>query len=209
MTNEFELRDTARELKAHYLELQSLKHTTPNPPEVKTRNSVKGAGPKSPGNWLWVNRYIEMEQNLRELCLNAFGIDGINTRLHDGDLAAPRLCHLIAWHAQALSELPWSQDLAQELQDQARTINRWTNPPEAPRALIRQAQSSQQLLTASHAAKAATAATGKRIDRKQVTFWGRSGRITQYKNPDGATTYRLDQVISTVENYVDNRRSKG
>ena len=89
MTNEFELRDTARELKHHYLQLHALKHTTPNPPEVKTRNVVKGLGPKSPGNWLWVNRYVDMEQNLRELCLNAFGIDGIGIRIHDGDLSAP------------------------------------------------------------------------------------------------------------------------
>lgn len=198
MTNEFELRDTARELKAHYLELQSLKHTTPNPPEVKTRNSVKGAGPKSPGNWLWVNRYIEMEQNLRELCLNAFGIDGINTHLHDGDLAAPRLCHLIAYHAQPLSELPWAADLIQELQDQARTINRWTNPPQTPRALIRQAQSSQQLLTASHAAKAAAAATGKKVDRKQITYLGRAGHITTHKDTQGNTCYNLGEVINHI-----------
>ncbi len=146
MTNEFELRDIARELKAHYLELQTLKHTTPNPPEVKTRNSVKGLGPKSPGNWLWVNRYIEMEQNLRELALNAFGTDGINIRLHDGDLAAPRLCHLIAYHAQPLTELPWAQDLMQELQDQARTINRWTNPPEHGQALLKSARVKRHLV---------------------------------------------------------------
>lgn len=198
MTNEFELRDTARELKAHYLQLQSLKHTTPNPPEVKTRNSVKGLGPKTPGNWLWVNRYIEMEQNLRELCLNAFGIDGINIRIKDADMAAPRLCHLIAWHAQALSELDWAEDLAQELEDQARTINKWCNPPETPHTLIRQAQSSQQLLTAAHAAKAAAAATGKKIDRKQVTYWGRAGHITTHKDTQGNTCYNLGEVINHI-----------
>jgi len=146
VTNEFELRDTARELKHHYQELQAHKHTTPNPPEVKTRNSVKGLGPKPPGNWLWVNRYIEMEQNLRELALNAFGIDGINIRLQDGDMAAPRLCHLIAWHAQALSELDWAQDLQQELADQARTINRWVNPPEHGQALLKSARVKRHLL---------------------------------------------------------------
>ena len=198
MTNEFELRDTARELKAHYLQLQALKHTTPNPPEVKTRNSIKGLGPKSPGNWLWVNRYITMEQNLRELALNAFGIDGINIRIHDGDLSAPRLCHLIAYHAQPLSELPWAADLQQELEDQARTINRWTNPPETPRALIRKAQSSQQLLTAAHAAKAASAATGKKIDRKQVTYWGRAGHITTHQDTQGNTCYNLGEVINHI-----------
>lgn len=198
MTNEFELRDTARELKAHYLELQSLKHTTPTPPEVKTRNSVKGLGPKSPGNWLWVNRYVELEQNLRELCLNAFGIDGINIRLHDGDLAAPRLCHLIAYHAQPLSELDWAADLQQELEDQAHTINKWCNPPQTPHTLIRQAQSSQQLLTAAHAAKAASAATGKRIDRKQVTYWGRAGHITPHQDSRGNTCYNLGEVINHI-----------
>lgn len=146
MTNEFELRDTARELKHHYQELQAHKHTTPNPPEVKTRNSVKGLGPKPPGNWLWINRYITMEQNLRELCLNAFGIDGINIRIHDGDLSAPRLCHLIAWHAQALSELDWAADLMQELEDQARTINRWVNPPEHGQALLKSARVKRHLV---------------------------------------------------------------
>lgn len=198
MTNEFELRDTARELKAHYLQLHDLKHTTPNPPEVKTRNSVKGLGPKPPGNWLWVNRYIEMEQNLRELALNAFGIDGINIRIHDGDLSAPRLCHLIAWHAQALSELDWAADLQQELADQARIINRWVNPPETPRALIRQAQASQQLLTASHTAKAVSAATGHRIDRKQVTYLGRAGHITTHQDSRGNTCYNLGEVINHI-----------
>lgn len=198
MTNEFELRDTARELKAHYLQLHALKHTTPNPPEVKTRNSVKGLGPKSPGNWLWVNRYITLEQNLRELCLNAFGIDGINTRIHDGDLSAPRLCHLIAYHAQPLSELDWADDLAQELEDQARTINKWTNPPETPTTLIRQAQHSTQLLTAAHTAKAAAAATGKKIDRKQVTYLGRAGHITTHQDTQGNTCYQLSEVINHI-----------
>ena len=146
MTNEFELRDTARELKHHYLQLHALKHTTPNPPEVKTRNSIKGLGPKTPGNWLWVNRYITMEQNLRELALNAFGIDGINIHIHDGDLSAPRLCHLIAYHAQPLSELDWAADLMQELEDQARTINRWTNPPEHGQALLKSARVKRHLV---------------------------------------------------------------
>ena len=198
MTHEFELRDTARELKHHYQQLQAHKHTTPNPPEVKTRNSVKGLGPKPPGNWLWINRYVELEQNLRELALNAFGIDGINIRIQDGDMAAPRLCHLIAWHAQALSELDWAADLMQELQDQARTINKWCNPPQTPRALIRQAQSSQQLLTAAHAAKAATAATGKRIDRKQITYLGRAGHITTHQDSRGNTCYNLGEVINHI-----------
>lgn len=198
MTNEFELRDTARELKAHYLELQQLKHTTPNPPEVKTRNSVKGLGPKSPGNWLWIERYVTLEQRLREVTLNALGKDGINTHITGQDLSAPRLCRLIAWNAHQLTQLAWVEDLAQELEDQARQINRWTNPPAAPTELIRQAQSSTQLLTAAHAAAAATAATGKKTSRKEVTYWGKAGYITVHRDTEGNTCYQLNEIIKHI-----------
>lgn len=145
--DEFQLRDLARELADHYTELHQLKDTTPNPPEVKTRNSVKGLGPKSPGNWLWLNRYVTMEQNLRELCLNAFGKDGINIRIAEEDFTAPRLCRLIAWHAQALTELDWAVDLMQELEDQAHTINRWTHPPERAEALLKSARVKRHLVS--------------------------------------------------------------
>lgn len=191
MTNEFELRDTARELKAHYLQLHALKHTTPNPPEVKTRNSVKGLGPKSPGNWLWINRYVEMEQNLRELALNAFGIDGIGIRIHDGDLSAPRLCHLIAYYAQPLSELDWAADLQQELQDQARTINRWTNPPELP-AIAKQPE---QRHGATYIARQLTA-RGIPTTADTIRGWARAGHITRTTMPNNRAGYLLTEAIT-------------
>lgn len=193
--DEFQLRDTARELAELYIEMHRLKDTSPTPPEVKTRNSIKGLGPKSPGNWLWMHRYITMEQNLRELCLNAFGTDGIHVRISEEDFTAPRLCGLIAWHAQPLSELDWAADLLQELEDQAWKINQWVNPPQVPRVLIRQAQSSEQLLTASHVAKAASAATGKRVDRKQITYWGNAGYITAHYDNQGKSCYQLGEVV--------------
>lgn len=144
--DEFQLRDTARDLAHRYAEMDGLKDTTPAPPEVKTRNSVKGAGPKSPGNWLWVNRYVTMEQNLRELCLNAFGADGIGIHIAESDFIAPRLCRLIAWHAQPLSELDWAFDLLQELEDQERTISRWVSPPDQAEALLRSARVKRHLV---------------------------------------------------------------
>ena len=144
--DEFQLRDTARELAELYIEMHRLKDTSPTPPEVKTRNSIKGLGPKSPGNWLWMHRYITMEQNLRELSLNAFGTDGIQVRISEEDFAAPRLCGLISWHAQALSELDWAADLLQELEDQAWRINRWVNPPDQAAALLRSARVKRHLV---------------------------------------------------------------
>ncbi|MER0069221.1 hypothetical protein ABRP69_10075 [Corynebacterium sp. KPL3806] len=199
MVDEHELRQLARELEHHYHQLQTLKHTTPNPPEIKTRNSVKGLGPKSPGNWLWIERYVTLEQRLREVTLNALGKDGINTHITGQDLSAPRLCRLIAWNAHQLTQLAWVEDLTQELQDQARQINRWVNPPQTPSALIRQAQSSTQLLTAAHAAAAATAATGHRIDRKQITYWGKAGYITAHRDKKGKSCYRLNDIIDYIK----------
>lgn len=190
MTNEFELRDTARELKAHYLQLHALKHTTPNPPEVKTRNSVKGLGPKSPGNWLWVNRYITLEQNLRELCLNAFGTDGIGIHINEADFTAPRLCRLIAWHAQPLSELDWAADLMQELEDQARTINRWTNPPELS-AIAKQPEPRHG---AEHIAKQLRA-RGIPTTADTIRGWARRGHITRTTMPNGRGGYLLTEAL--------------
>ncbi len=131
-----------------------------------------------------------MEQNLRELALNAFGIDGINTRLKDTDMAAPRLCHLIAWHAQALSELDWAQDLQQELEDQARTINRWTNPPELP-AIAKQPE---QRHGATYIARQLTA-RGIPTTPDTIRGWARAGHITRTTMPNNRAGYLLTEAI--------------
>lgn len=191
--DEFQLRDLARELAGHYTELHELKDTSPNPPEVKTRNSVKGLGPKSPGNWLWLNRYVTMEQNLRELCLNAFGTDGIGIHITEADFTAPRLCRLIAWHAQPLSELDWSEDLAQELEDQAHTINRWTNPPEV-QALANQPEPRHG---AEHIAKQLRA-RGVPTTADAIRGWARRGHITRITMPNGRGGYLLTEAINHI-----------
>ncbi|MFW9228561.1 hypothetical protein [Corynebacterium striatum] len=191
--DERDLRDLARHLANLYQELDSLKYSRPTPPEVRAMKPAPG--PQSPGNWLMVSTYIDMEQRLREICFNAFGRDGIGITIAEDDFTAPRLCGLIAWHAQALSELDWAADLLQELEDQARMINRWVNPPQVPRVLIRQAESSEQLLTASHVAKAASAATGKRVDRKQITYWGNAGYITTHYDNQGKSCYKLGEIV--------------
>lgn len=190
MIDEFALRDIARELEAHYLELHELKHTTPNPPEVKTRNTIKGQGPKPPGNWLWVNRYITCEQELRELALNALGHDGINITLHTGDLAAPRLCQLIAYHANTIATLDWADDLAQALTDQARQINRWTNPPETSTI----ATQPERRHGAEYIARQLRA-RGQAVTADTVRGWARRGHITRTTMPNGRGGYLLTEVI--------------
>lgn len=124
--DEFQLRNTARELAELYRRLHELKHTSPTPPEARVMKPAPG--PQTPGNWLMIATYIDQEQRLREVAFNAFTDLGI--KLRDTDAAAPRLCDLLAFHAQAVSELDWASDLLTELGDQARIIRIRIQPPE-------------------------------------------------------------------------------
>lgn len=123
--DEFQLRDLARELAGLYRQLHGLKHTHPTPPEVRVMKPAPG--PQTPGNWLIISTYIDLEQRLREVALNAFGDCGV--KLRDTDLNPVRLCELLAWHAQPVSQLEWAADLHDELLDQARIIGRRVDPP--------------------------------------------------------------------------------
>lgn len=123
--DEFHLRTQARELANLYRQLHGLKHTHPTPPEVRTMKPAPG--PQTPGNWFIIATYIDQEQRLREIAFNAFADLGV--KLRDDDASAPRLCELIAYHAQAISELDWAEDLLDELGDQARVIRIRIRPP--------------------------------------------------------------------------------
>ena len=140
--DEQQFRTTARRLGQLYEQLHELKHSRPKPPEVRVMKP--SPGPQSPGNWLYVSTYIDQEQKLREVAFNALG--DINVRIQEPDFTAPRLCGLIAWHAQALAELDWAADLLQELDDQARKINRWVNPTDQAAALLRSARVKRHLV---------------------------------------------------------------
>ena len=111
--DEFHLRNQARELADLYRQLHELKHTHPTPPEVSTNHQPPG--PKTPGNWLIIATYTDLEQRLREVAFNAFADTHITLR--DGDAAAPRLCHLLAFHAYTVSRLDWAEDLLDDLGD--------------------------------------------------------------------------------------------
>ena len=189
--DEQHLRHLARDLATLYRELDSLKYSRPIPPEARTMKPAPG--PQSPGNWLYVACWLEQSTLLREVAFNALG--DVNVKIRDNETGPVDLCTKIAFHAQAISELEWASDLVDELEHQVRVIDRRCNPDPVPTPLIRQAQSSEQLLTASHAAKAASAATGKRVDRKQITYWGNAGYITTHYDNQGKSCYKLGEIV--------------
>lgn len=193
--DEHQLRHIARELESEYHRLNDLKHTHPNPPEVRVMKPTPG--PKSPGNWLYISLALDQETKLREVILNAF--HDAHIKIPGDNLNATHLCHLTARHAHHLAELDWADDLAQELEDQASTIHRRTTPRTTPTDLYRRAKSDPQLLTAAHAARAATAITGHLINRKQVTYWGNAGKVPTYYDNQGHACYQLKDIISHLE----------
>lgn len=185
--DEQQFRDTARRLGQLYEQLHEMKHARPKPPEVRVMKPAPG--PQSPGNWLYVATYIDQEQKLREVAFNALGDIGV--RIKDSDAAAPRLCALLAFHAQAASELEWATDLHDELTNQTRIIDRRCNPPQ-PATIANQPEPRHG---AEHIARQLRA-RGIPTTADTIRGWARSGHITHTTMPNGRNGYLLTEAIN-------------
>ena len=185
--DEQQFRSTARRLGQLYEQLHELKHARPKPPEVRVMKPAPG--PQSPGNWLYVSTYIDQEQRLREVAFNALADIGV--RIRDTDTTAPRLCTLLAFHAQAASELTWAADLHDELTNQTRIIDRRCNPPE-PATIAKQPEPRHG---AEHIARQLRA-RGIPTTADTIRGWARSGHITQTTMPNKRAGYLLTEALN-------------
>lgn len=120
----YQLRHLARSLAGWYEELEELKYSRPAPPEVRVMKPA--LGPQSPGNWLYVACYLDQSAKLREVAFNALGDIGVKIR--DDEAGAVALCRKLAFHAQAVSELNWADDLADELESQRKILRTRCRP---------------------------------------------------------------------------------
>lgn len=184
--DEQHLRHLARHLANLYQELNSLKYSRPTPPEARVMKPTPG--PQSPGNWLYVATYIDQEQRLREVAFNALGDIGV--RIKDSDAAAPRLCALLAFHAQAASELTWAADLMDELTTQTRILDRRCNPPQ-PATIAKQPEPRHG---AEHIARQLRA-RGIPTTADTIRGWARRGHITRTTMPNGRGGYLLTEAL--------------
>lgn len=186
---EAHIRDTARELIDLYDALEQRKHTPEKPPEVRTMQNT-GGKPSMPGNWLWMARGIENEQNLRQVAFNAFGDLGI--KLKDDDGVIHKLLSKIAFNAQAISELPWAEDFYQELEDQARQMGKWLNPPDTA-----EVANSDPFLTMDSLQRALQS-RGHDVPEGTVRYWAHKGSVRSKKRLVGKTVYSLGDVIQKL-----------
>lgn len=188
--DEFQLRDKARELAHHYAQLEEMKHTRHAPPEVRVMKPAPG--PQAPGNWLYMATAIDQAQRLREVAFNALADVGV--KLRDDDARAVRLCELLAFHAQAIAALDWADDLADELESQARIINRRCNPPET-RALAGRPEPRH----GSEYVARQLRARGHHITADTIRGWARHGHISRTVMPNGRGGYRLTEALTWAE----------
>lgn len=190
MNLENHIRDTARELQGLYRQLEARKHVPEKPPEVRTMQNT-GGKPSMPGNWLWMARGVENEQRLREVAFNAFSDLGI--KLKDDDGVVSNLLPKIAFHAQAISELSWADDFHQELEDQARQMGKWLNPPETGPVA-----NEDPYLTADSIQRSLTN-KGLGADPATIRQWASRGHVATKTRRDGKRAYRLADIIKRID----------
>lgn len=224
MTDEWALRRQARQLADAYATLQELSETPPRPNHVrKMKPNFRSQSPTNDSDHT-INLIHELMRDtpnphipggLRHMACDALSYTTAKAHTKDGDgyLDDPRpgiFCAHIAFHAQTIAEdFPAADELLELMEQQEdyirRDINkRFGGPTQIQREL--QAVRPTGFGTAADIAPLVSAAIGRTINRKTITWWGRSGRITQHLTDDGGSVYELAEAIEAAKNYRDQRR---
>lgn len=226
MTPADELRDAARKLAHAYNTLAELKTTPPRAPQARKMAPTFGPQTPSPdGDWALNLEHELMRETpndtipggLRTIALDALGYTTAPphpTRncpigYLDDDCTPAILCAHINRHArQIVDHFPAADDLTNLLRDQQHYITTRINNHHGTGTKLTTMPADTLATgygTAADLAPLISAVIGRHIDRKQLTYWGRSGRITAYTQPDGTTQYRIDQTITAAREYTDKR----
>lgn len=220
MIDEFDLRDAIRDLKDDFHHLDEFKwETVTKPkPERKTKPYFTSETPTPDNDW---------SLNLEDCLLNERHDDtipgGLLVMAHDalsytvaGDRTiTPRTGGMVCAHlwrnaAEIAEKFPAAEDLLELLREQSMYLRRQFAKRDRHGDTMTAIPADTMATgfgTAADLAPLVSAAIGHHVDRKQITYWGRSGRITAYTQPDGTTQYRLDQTITAAHEYVDKRTS--
>lgn len=131
-TTEHEIRETARDLARLYEQLSAAVRAPA--PEKEIRVMAPRPGPSEPGNLTLISLDHDLVSHLHEVVRDACNyIEPSRILTWDGT----ELCNWVAFNSQAISNLDFADDLLEEMQTQARNLNRRLNPPQ-PADLARQ-----------------------------------------------------------------------
>ena len=222
MTTPEDLATAAKRLAGTYATLNELKWTPERPKGERVMRTQSGPRSPSPDNDHAFNLQYELEREtpdervpggLRAMARDALAYTTAprhTSRGHgycDNGITPGILCAHIARHATEITDnFPAAEELTELLHDQHRYLTRriHNHRGETLKPLPVDTVATG-FGTAADLAPLVSAAVGRHIDRKQVTYWGRSGRITPYTTADGTTHYQLAQVIEEARQYTDKR----
>lgn len=214
---EWALRRQARQLADAYATLQELSWTPPRPNHVrKMKPTFRPQSPTNDSDHA-LNLIYELMRDtpdenipggLRSMACDALSYTTATGYAHD--IQPGILCAHIAYHAQAIAEqFPAAEELFELMEQQEAYIRRDIGKRFGGPAQIQHEMANVKPTgygTAADIAPLASAILGRTITRKAVTYWGRSGRITQHLKPDGTSVYELGEVVEAARNYRDTRR---
>lgn len=227
MTPAEELHALARDLANTYAALAELRFTPPRHPQARKMAPTFGPQTPSPdGDWALNLEHELMRETtdehipggLRTIAYDALGYTlappharpDCRVGYLDDDCTPSILCAHIARRAHEIARnFPASQDLAELMAAQLAYLTRQIEHRAGARTKLTAMPADTMATgygTAADLAPLVTAATGRPTTREDIRYWGRSGRLTTYTQPDGSTQYRLDEAITAAREYVDRRK---
>ncbi|WP_293953108.1 hypothetical protein [uncultured Corynebacterium sp.] len=189
MTDEFALRDAAKDLLKLYVALDAAKFSSNQPRGERTMRPAPGPRPPAPDAIISLDEELtsRLFEMVREVA-NHIRPTLILTK------HGPRLCSFIAFNAQAISELDVAPDLLEEIHDQARQINKRVNPPEVA-TLIKQPEKYVDIETITRN----LTQRGHQVTNRQARDVAVYNEFDMCKFTDGRNGYKLLQFIHHYE----------
>lgn len=204
MIDEQDLRTAARELAGLFRELNTAMH---NPQKPRGERVMRPRpGPSEPVSIFLLSLDRDLVSRLHEYIRDAANhLEPSKIITWNGR----ELCEWVAWNAHGVSELDFAPDLMEELETQIHQLGRRLRPKASTVKAQEAAKNAPRRYTASEAAALASAVTGLNVERKQVTYWGRSRDMSTESGTDGTLTYDLGEVVEVAKSYQDNRKKSG
>lgn len=199
--NETTLRTLARELINLWHALQPLKTST-------QQHEHLGSNPNHAGPTTIGGKATELDiwgtLKLRDIAADC--AQSLGHYRAFGDKPAMVILNYLRFNAQPISQLDHYEDaIGMELTTIRNELRGFVQPVAATKRTRLACTASGILHTAADMAVIISEALGKPVTRKQITYWGTSGQISEYWRDDGVRVYALSEVAAFAQRYRDRR----
>ncbi|PLV98769.1 hypothetical protein BRL53_09060 [Corynebacterium ulcerans] len=189
MTDEFQIRQTAKDLLCRFKRLEEAKTMTMPSPEIKTGGGAFGS--KTPGNDAAVDLDHDLCIELYEMVCNAIEEIQPTTIMHKNGV---RMAGWIRWHAYDCAQLDWADDLQDLMDTHIKRIDRLI----APVSLGDMLRSKEEPWQYGGVIIGQLKKMGHKHTIDDLYTWASRGNINTRKRGNRAT-YQLKNVTAYIE----------